>query len=261
MNAADHTLLERLVRHDRVALLITLVVLSLACWSWIVPMARDMYGSMMGASAWMMTETWDAQHIVLLVAMWMVMMVGMMLPSAAPVLLVYGAASRRRFTARHGRWNVYSMMAGYLLVWVAFSVCAAVLQRLLSAVLLLSPMMKATSPWLSGGLLIGAGVYQLTPLKRTCLASCGAPLDFVIRRWRDGWTGAFRLGVEHGLFCVGCCWALMLLLFAGGVMNLTVIGALTAFVLIERLAPIGQRTVRVTGVLLIALGLWALARH
>src|SRR5512133_1198001 len=114
------------------------------------------------------------------------------------------------------------MSAGYLLVWVGFSVCAALLQRMLSKALLLSPMMTATTPWLSATLLIAAGAYQFSPLKRTCLATCSAPLDFLMRHWRDGAAGAFTLGVEHGLSCVGCCWALMLLLFAGGVMNLTV---------------------------------------
>ena len=120
-------------------------------------------------------------------------------------------------------------------------------------------MMKVTSPRLSGALLIAAGVYQLMPIKQTCLASCSAPLVFLTRRWRDGAAGAFTLGIEHGLFCTGCCWALMLLLFAGGVMNLAVIGALTVFVLVERLVPLGQKSVQLTGALLIVLGLWVLA--
>jgi predicted metal-binding membrane protein len=253
------TLLEHIVRRERVALIATLALVSLACWAWIVPMARDMYGSMMGPSAWMMTNQWDASHLFLLVAMWIVMMAGMMLPSAAPLLLLYGAASRQRSGDSGGRGQVYAMSAGYLLVWVGFSVCAALLQRILTRALLLSSMMTATTPWLSGGLLIVAGVYQFTPLKRACLAMCSAPLDFLMRRWRDGRSGAFRLGVEHGLFCVGCCWALMLLLFAGGVMNLIVIAALAAVVLVEKLLPIGPRTVRITGVFLIVLAVWVLA--
>ena len=256
MSDADSSAIERIVRHDRAILIATLVCVTLACWAWIVPMARDMYGAMTGPSAWMMTTTWDAAHLLLLFAMWIVMMAGMMLPSATPTLLVYAAASRRRADGRAGTWHVYAMAAGYVLVWIGFSLCAAVLQRALSALLLLSPMMKVTSAVMSGGLLITAGIYQFTPLKKTCLASCSAPITFLMRRWREGGSGAFRLGVEHGLLCVGCCWPLMLLLFAGGVMNLMVIGAVTAVVLMEKIASFGPRTVRLTGILLIVLGVW-----
>jgi predicted metal-binding membrane protein len=259
MGANRRTLVERIVGHERAVLVATLVVVPLACWSWIVPMARDMYGAMTGPSAWMMTDAWDTPHLLLLGAMWIVMMVGMMLPSAAPTLLLYAAIARRRSSDRRAAWHVYALAAGYLLVWAAFSVCATLLQRILSALLVLSPMMALTSPRLSGALLIGAGAYQLTPLKRACLASCSAPFMFLTHRWREGGTGAFLLGVEHGLLCMGCCWALMLLLFAGGVMNLAVIGALTAFVLVEKLVPLGQRSVHLTGILLIGAGVWVLA--
>ena len=254
------TLVERMFRHERAVLIAILATVTVACWWWIVPMARDMYGPMTGPSAWMMRSQWDAPHLLLLAAMWIVMMAGMMLPSASPMLLLYAGAARSRARGAHTTFRVYAMAAGYVLVWVAFSLVATLLQRLLSSWLVLSPMMEVTSPFVSGGLLVLAGVYQLTPLKRTCLASCSSPVDFLMRRWRDGATGAFRLGVEHGLFCVGCCWALMLLLFAGGVMNLTVIAALTAFVLIEKLTPFGPRSVWMTGIALIGFGIWIMTR-
>jgi predicted metal-binding membrane protein len=254
------TLVERVFHHERAVLLAIVAAVTLACWSWIVPMARDMYGTMAGPSAWMMTADWDARHLFLLAAMWIVMMAGMMLPSAAPTLLLYAGALRHRAGADGARTAVYAMAAGYVLVWTAFSLGATALQRLLSGLLVLSPMMEASSPRVSGTLLIAAGIYQLTPLKRACLSSCSAPVAFLMRRWRDGVSGAFRMGLEHGALCVGCCWALMLLLFAGGVMNLTVIAALTAFVLIEKLTPLGPRSVRVTGTALVAYGLWILAR-
>ena len=256
----DRTLPERIFRHDRAALVAVLIALPLACWAWIVPMARDMSGAMTGPSAWMMTDDWDMPHVLLLGAMWIAMMAGMMLPSAAPMLLFYAAAARGARNVQRARWGAYAMAAGYLLVWTGFSICATALQRILSAVLLLSPMMKVTSPRLSGALLIGAGIYQLTPVKQACLASCSAPGGFLMGRWREGRLGAFRLGVDHGLSCLGCCWALMLLLFAGGVMNLAVIGALTTFVLVEKLTPLGPRSVRLTGPLLIAAGLWVIVR-
>ncbi len=256
----ESTLVERIVRHERAVLIATLAIVLLVCWAWIVPMARDMYGAMSGPSAWMMTGRWDTPHVLLLVAMWIVMMAGMMLPSAAPALLLYAGAVRHRFGAVACGWYVYAMAAGYLLVWTVFSVSAALLQRILSALLVLSPMMEIRSPLLSGGLLIGAGAYQLTPMKRVCLTSCGGSAALLMHGWRAGGLAAFRLGVRHGVFCLGCCWALMLLLFVGGVMNLAVIAALTALVLIEKLTPFGARSVRVTGILLIAAGAWVLAR-
>jgi predicted metal-binding membrane protein len=243
---------------ERAGLIAVLAAVTLACWAWIAPMARDMYGAMSGPSAWMMTGTWDTPHLLLLGAMWTVMMAGMMLPSASPALLLYAGAARHRSGDRRARWLVYAMAGGYLLVWTGFSVSATILQRTLSALLLLSPMMVLTSPLFSGALLILAGVYQLTPLKQACLLSCRDPLAFLMQRWREGAAGAFRLGVEHGLYCLGCCWALMLLLFAGGVMNLAVIGALTAFVLVEKLTALGARGLRVTGILLIAIGVWVI---
>lgn len=254
------TLVERVIRHERAVLVAILAAVTSACWWWIVPMARDMYGAMTGPSAWMMTTEWDAPRLLLLAAMWIVMMAGMMLPSAAPMLLLYAGAARRRTGSGHATVGVYAMAAGYILIWVAFSLAATLLQRILSALLVLSPMMEVTNPRVSGALLMLAGAYQFTPLKRACLASCSSPVAFLMQRWREGTLGAFRLGVEHGVLCVGCCWALMLLLFAGGVMNLAVIGALTAFVLIEKLTPLGLRTVRLTGALLLGLGIWVMTR-
>jgi predicted metal-binding membrane protein len=133
-----------------------------------------------------------------------------------------------------------------------FSVGATALQRLLAKLLFVSAMMEVTNPTVGAALLLVAGVYQLTPIKLACLRTCRSPLGFLMSRWRAGVAGAFRMGLEHGAFCVGCCWALMLLLFAGGVMNLVVIAALTAFVAFEKLAPLGAQGARISGVLLIA---------
>ena len=253
------TLIEHALRHDRVALVVLLVVTPVLSWIWIVMMARDMYGPMSGPSAWMMTTRWDARHLLLLWAMWSVMMMAMMLPSAAPLILLYGAAARRSAqpTARH---NTYALAAGYLAAWAAFSLAATALQRALASLLLISPMMEAGSSRVSATLLIVAGVYQWTPFKNACLRACQSPLGFMMARWRDGWSGAFRLGLGHGVYCVGCCWALMLLLFAGGVMNLVVIAALTAWVAFEKLAPVGRRGAQIGGAVMSAAGLWMLTR-
>jgi predicted metal-binding membrane protein len=234
------------------------LVVVVPSWTWIVLMARDMYGSMLGPSAWMMTPVWDAAHLVLLWAMWSVMMAAMMVPSAAPVVLLYSRAIRNRPGGHESAAAVYALTAGYLTVWTLFSVAATIVQRVLASRLVLTPMMEPATP-VTGAIVLGlAGVYQLTPLKRACLRACRSPLSVLMKQSRRGAGGAFRLGVEHGMYCLGCCWALMLLLFAGGVMNLFVIVALTIWVAFEKLAPFGEQGARVSGALLIAAGAWAL---
>src|SRR5262245_14172116 len=253
------TLVEHALRDNRATVLAILALTAVSAWLWIVVMARDMYGPMTGASAWMMRAQWDAPHLLLVWAMWSVMMTAMMLPSGAPVILLYGAAARRspRPAARR---HTYALAAGYLAAWTAFSLAATALQRALASLLLLSPMMEAGSARVSGTLLIVAGVYQWTPLKHACLRACQSPLGFLMARWRDGWSGAFRVGLEHGLYCIGCCWALMLLVFAGGVMNMVVIVALTVWVALEKLAPFSRRAAQFSGAVMIAAGAWMLTR-
>jgi len=253
------TSLEAALEHDRKAFVVLLVLLPLACWIWIVAMARDMYGSMSGASAWMMTPTWDARHLLLLWAMWAVMMAGMMIPSVSPMLLTYGMIARRSVPRTAAR-QIYALAAGYLLVWTAFSFGATALQRILAALLLVSPMMEVSSPRVGAAFLLIAGVYQLAPFKGNCLRMCQSPIGFLMGRWRAGTIGAFRMGLEHGSYCVGCCWGLMLLLFAGGVMNLMVIAALTLFVAFEKLTSFGIRGAQISGALLLAAGVWMLTR-
>jgi predicted metal-binding membrane protein len=235
-----------------------MVSATVLCWAWVILMARDMYGSMDGFAAWMMTPEWDVSHLLLLWLMWAVMMSAMMLPTAAPVVLLYGRVLAHRSAGARAALHVYMLAAGYLLVWALFSVAATVLQRLLAIGLHLSPMMEPATPMLGAAVLFVAGLYQLTPLKRVCLRSCRSPLSFLLKSWRPGAMGALRIGMEQGVYCVGCCWALMLLLFAGGVMNLAVIAALTAWVLVEKLGPFGERGTYVSGPLLLGTGLWML---
>ncbi len=257
----DHrTAIEAALARPRTSLTAVLIVLPLACWIWVIAMARDMYGPMTGASAWMMTVTWDAPRLLLLWAMWAAMMAGMMLPTIAPMLLLYGGAMRQREGLRNPSTRIYAMAAGYLAVWLVFSVGATVLQRALSSWSLLTMMMEPGHDTAAAVLLLIAGAYQLTPLKRACLVACRSPILLLTTGWREGTAGGFRMGVSHGLYCLGCCWALMLLLFAGGVMNLAVILALTAWVAIEKLAPFGQQSARVSGALLLAAGVWFLIR-
>ncbi|MFQ5971742.1 MAG: DUF2182 domain-containing protein, partial [Alphaproteobacteria bacterium] len=186
--------------------------------------------------------------------MWWIMMIAMMLPGAAPMILLYALVNRRqrRRGAPFVPTGVFAL--GYVLAWAAFSVGAAGLQWGLERTGLLSSMMASTSVAFGGMLLIGAGIYQLSPLKQACLRHCRAPVDFLSRRWRKGRLGALGMGIEHGAFCLGCCWVLMGLLFLGGVMNLYWIIGLAVFVLLEKTLPAGHRLGAATGLGLVAWG-------
>jgi predicted metal-binding membrane protein len=193
-------------------------------------------------------------------AMWVVMMAGMMLPSATPTLLVYAAMVRKHAERGNVLPAVWVFAAGYLLVWAGFSLAAALLQAGLEHAALLTPMMSSASKPLSGILLLAAGAYQLTPLKDFCLSKCRNPLQFFMTQWRPGAGGALRMGMAQGAYCVGCCWVLMLLLFVAGVMNLLWVALIAAFVLLEKLVPAGRLTSRIAGAVLIGAGLYTLVR-
>jgi predicted metal-binding membrane protein len=187
--------------------------------------------------------------------MWAVMMVAMMVPSAAPMILLFAAIHRKQRERGRGFAPVSAFVAGYIAIWSAFSLAATLLQWGLEQAALLSPMMVGTSPMLGGGLLVVAGLYQWTPLKQACLRYCRSPIQFLSHGMRKGSGGAFVMGLEHGAYCVGCCWILMGLLFVGGVMNLLWVAAIAVFVLLEKVLPFGVLGGRVTGALLALAGL------
>ena len=232
----------------------SLLILVALCWWWIVAMAGDMYGPMTGAAAWMMTRRWDWPHMALLFAMWSAMMVGMMLPSAVTAIVSYGRTHHRTPATRVAPMGAF--VAAYVLVWMLFSLATTLAQRVLYELHLLTPMMEPATTALAGGLLLTAGVYQLLPFKRTCLASCRDLAGL----WRQDRTSAeaFRIGMHYGRACLASNWLLMLLLFAGGVMNLALIAALTGIVLFEKVAPPGVRSTWVTGGVLVGLSFWML---
>jgi predicted metal-binding membrane protein len=185
--------------------------------------------------------------------MWSVMMIGMMSASAAPVLLLFAATQARR--DRQGVHVAVPMFGlGYLAIWLGFSAAAALAQSALHQAALFSPAMTIASARLSGAILIGAGTYQLTPAKSACLRHCQSPLGFLMSNWSDGATGAARMGLRHGLYCLGCCWAAMGVLFVVGVMNLAWVGVLTAFILLERFGRAGMLAARAGGILMVAAG-------
>lgn len=238
------SLLEAILRRDRAVVMTALVAVVLLSWSWIAfgvgmemsaiemtRMPRDM----------MMTPTdWTPAYATLIFGMWWVMMVAMMLPSAAPILLIFARINRREREARRPWVPTSTFAVGYLAIWGAFSVLAMFLQWSLEASGLLSPMMVTTTTWMGAAMLIAAGLWQFSPIKHACLRQCRSPVVFLSEHWRAGSCGAFRMGLVHGAYCLGCCWFLMVLLFFGGVMNLWWIGGLAGYVLTEKLLPMGH---------------------
>jgi predicted metal-binding membrane protein len=208
----------------------------------------------------MQPAIWSIGYALLVFLMWWVMMIAMMMPSAAPMVLMYAAITRKQANAKRPLIVTALFIAGYLAVWAGFSFLATVLQWGLESIGIVTGMMEIASPVIVGVLLIAAGLYQLTPLKAACLAHCQHPLMFFVHRWRPGRAAAFRMGLEHGRYCLGCCWFLMAFLFVGGIMNLIWIAAIALFVGIEKFAA-GRRWPTVTtGILLAVAGLYVLVR-
>jgi predicted metal-binding membrane protein len=254
--AAGPGLIEGALRRDRVVVATGLAVITAIAWGSVVHMARQM--SPHAAMAMPMSGSSGAMPLGWLVPMWAVMMVAMMLPSAAPTILLFASVARQRRSRGVPTASAAAFTFGYLLIWTVYATVAATAQWKLHEAALLSPAMVSASPWLGGGLLVAAGVYQWLPAKDACLAHCRSPLGFFSTEWREGASGALVMGVRHGSFCVGCCALLMALLFVAGVMNLLWVAALAIFVLAEKLGPGGRWLGRATGLLMVAWGIWVI---
>jgi predicted metal-binding membrane protein len=250
-------------RRDRVLISTCLVVVTALAWAYLVHLGRQMSASMehetmMAEMGMPMHMPWTATDVWFTFAMWAVMMVGMMTGTAAPVLFLFAGARSAR-GERGVPLAVLMFAGGYLMVWVGFSVTAALAQWKLHEAAMLSPAMAAASPLLAGAILAAAGAYQITPLKVACLTHCRSPLGFLMTHWRDGLAGALRMGLRHGTYCLGCCWALMSVLFVVGVMNLTWVAVLTAFVLLEKTGPAGVIVARIAGAAMVVVGILIIA--
>ena len=250
MMPAD-TSLEIILKRDRMMVLAGLVGLIVISWLYLALDAMRM--SDMGVAV-MQARSWTLLDAELTLAMWIVMMVGMMVPGAAPTILLYGLVTRKQSRRGHVLAPTGAFVTGYLIAWTVFSVLATALQWLLEYAALLSPMVKLDSAVAAGALMAAVGVYQLTPTKRACLEHCRSPVEFLSRHWRKGFGGAIVMGLHHGAYCLGCCWGLMVLLFVGGVMNLLWVAALAGFVLIEKLTPFGHVAARAAGIILLLSG-------
>ena len=247
------------IAQDRTLPIIALGVVAALCWAWIAVAAADMQGDMRGAAAWMMTAQWNPRYAALIFAMWVVMMIAMMLPSAAPIALLYQRVASSDARTTRAAFRVYIFTVGYLAVWCAFSLAATGMQWALSTSDLLSPMMRMRSTASAATMLIIAGAWQWSPLKQRCLRRCRAPAEFIAREWRAGNAGAWRMGLHLGAYCLGCCWAMMLLLFVGGVMSFAWIVAISLTVLLEKFLPARANASRLLGAVLILAGVATLA--
>jgi len=264
--------LEVVLRRDRAVIAAALVALTALAWAHMLWLAGDMamggmdmtgfrmipagMGLMMPAPA-----SWQPIEFAFVFAMWAVMMIGMMTPSAAPMVLIYARVGRQ--VAIQGKPFAASgwFLGGYLLAWVAFALAATVAQWALQRAALLTPMMEGANDIFGGAVLIAAGLYQWTPLKDVCLRQCQAPWLFIQRHggFRSDPRGSLGLGVRHGGYCVGCCWAFMALLFVGGVMNVLWIASIAIFVLVEKVIPAGRAIARLAGAGFLAGGAWLVA--
>ncbi len=231
-----------------------LLVLVVASWSYLVYQDWAMRHMDLVDMAMPGTGPWSFADFVLVFVMWAVMMIAMMLPSVLPTLRAYRAVVSTRDHERRPDTLTAVFAAGYVFTWTIFSAMATLTQSVLHTFTLVSPAMRAASPSIAGALLIAAGVYQWTPSKRACLAHCAWPLQFLLRHWRAGAPGAWRMGIIHGAYCVGCCWMLMALLFVYGMMNLAWIIAIAMYVLSEKLLPAQRWLPRLAGALLILWG-------
>ena len=289
---ANPTVIEKLLRHDRMVVLVSLGVVIAVSWAYILSGAgmgmsafhmsslKMAFGLFSGQDASSMPDmsagaagsampgmaamtAWTPGYAVLMFFLWWIMMIAMMLPSAAPTVLLYALVNRKaeaRDQAPRQPWSAAAFTSGYLAAWAGFSILAVTLQWTFERTGLLSPMMlNTTSRIMAGSILLLAGLYQFTPLKEACLRHCRGPIQFLSQTWRPGIGGAFAMGLHHGAYCLGCCWGLMAILFFGGIMNLYWIIGLALIVLIEKLAPAGLQFGKLLGLGLAAWGAWLLA--
>ncbi|MGL3210274.1 DUF2182 domain-containing protein [Bradyrhizobium sp. BR 1433] len=249
---SETSALENVLRHDRLIFAGGIAAVMALAWAYLLAGA----GIDMSMADMPMDPTpWTPSYAVLVFVMWLTMMVAMMISSAAPMVLLFAALKRKQSATPSPFAEAWIFLCGYFVIWAGFSLAATLAQWQLDLAGLLSMAMAATSATLASGVLLLAGLYQFTPLKRACLRYCQSPVLFLSRHWQPGTAGALRMGLRHGLYCLGCCWFLMALLFVGGVMNLLWIVGITVYVACEKLLPVGHRLSYAAGAALIVAGL------
>jgi len=249
-------------RRDRVVVLAALAGLTLVSWLYILQMGRTPASPALARRLGMgLVLSCCGVDLWATFLMWMVMMVGMMVPSAAPMVLTFAAMNRRRRERGGPGLSTAAFLLGYVMAWTVFSALAAVAQWALFRASLLNPHSQTVTPWVAGVILVFAGAFQLSPAKSACLMHCRSPLGFFLGHWQDGPLGALRMGLRHGTLCIGCCWLLMALLFVAGVMNLLWVAAIAAYVLAEKVLPWGRGIARLGAAACFVAAAALVARH
>lgn len=255
--------LESALRRDRIIVITALTGIGVVAWLYMLHEARVMQVSGVCECAGIAmcgpdVKPWSAMVILPLFLMWAEMMVAMMTPTVAPMILTFAMINRKRREQERPFVSTGLFLSGYLIVWTAFSLIAAIAQWALHGTALLSPMMQSASSWLGGLLLMVAGIFQWTPWKHACLDHCRSPLQFIMTDWREGPAGALTMGLKHGAYCTGCCWMLMALLFVAGVMNMLWVAVITLLVLLEKITPPNWRLRHLSGACFLVWGAWVI---
>jgi len=249
---------QAVLKRDRGLVIAAMVVMAALAWGYTLYQGLK-HTSMTEGMAMPMMTTWSSADFVFMLVMWAVMMFAMMLPSVTPTVMIFGQVTQRRKSAGRSFAPTAAFVAGYLLTWTWFSLLATVVNWWLHTHGWMTSMMGHIGPGIGGVLLIAAGLFQWTPLKNACLDHCRSPMSFLMHHWREGVSGATMMGMHHGVYCLGCCWMLMALLFVLGVMNLPWVAVLAIVVLAEKILPGGQILSRILGLGLIGWGVWLLA--
>jgi predicted metal-binding membrane protein len=245
-------LLEKILKNDRLIIIAGIAVVSLISWTYLAKMSVST-GLLTSVHA---AHTWKMNDLISHFIMWIVMMIAMMLPTAGPMILTFSFISRDRKQKEQPYVKSSIFVMGYLIVSVGYSFLATLLQWWLHHNALLTSVGASSSYLFSGMLLLAAGIFQWSKIKQACLRFCRNPFNFVMANWKEGVPGALHMGIKHGLLCAGCCWALMLLMFVGGMMNLIWMILITAIILIEKVAPRGDIFAKVTGVAMVVIGIY-----
>ncbi len=254
--------LEYILQKDRFVVLSGLFVMCILAWLYTVYLYRQMEVMNMDALffAMPMTPTWTFLDFLLLFLMWFVMMIAMMTPAVTPLILIFAMVNRQKKQQQNPFVPTGYLLAGYFLVWAGFSLLATLLQWFLQQIAWLNPEMVTTNKIVGAVILVAAGLFQFTPLKHRCLKYCRTPIDFVHRNWKEGRQGALRMGIDNGMYCLGCCWMLMILLFVSGIMNLLWIVLIALFVLLEKAIARSNWISFIAGAALIVYGIMVLIR-
>ncbi|HEX9132918.1 MAG TPA: DUF2182 domain-containing protein [Ktedonobacteraceae bacterium] len=235
-----------LLRRERYLILGTLLILAAIAWGVLIWQAPGMNNQAMGLTMGM--------SVALFIMLWAVMMVAMMLPSAAPMILMFSAVYAGKRQKEQPFVPTWIFVSAYLLVWILCGVLAYLLALGADKLAAQSMWLMENAARIGGVILVAAGLYQLSPLKRICLSKCRTPFQFILASWREGYSGAFRMGFEHGVYCLGCCWLLFVILFPLGIMNIAVMALVTVLIFAEKSFPIGPRIVQLAALVLIAYG-------